>query len=99
MEERNTNNLISYETPMEARYYQVSVEEALGMNIIDLFQDEDNSGHKLISRADIILIYTLYSGGMEEFLEDYKKYVRQMVTERGYKFVRKPHYYLKNLLG
>lgn len=82
----------------EQRPYQVKVEEALNYRVIDLFNDSDHD-KRLISRADIVLIMTLYKNGFEEFLEDYKKYAYNLKKERGYSFVSKPHYYLKSILG
>lgn len=96
MEERTVNY---QQTIVEARPYQIATEDALKLRVIDLFQDEDAQGYRLLSRADIILIFTLYKGGMEEFLEDYLKYVEMLRDERGYRFVPKPHHYLKNLIG
>lgn len=86
-------------TPYEMKHYQMTVEDALKMDVIDLFQDEDIQGHRILSRADLILVFTLYKGGLEQFLDDYKEYVRTMQKERGFRFVNKPHHYLKNLLG
>lgn len=54
--------------PIEARYYQVSVEEALKMQVIDLLKDTDREGHRHLSRVDLILIYTLFKGGLGRVL-------------------------------
>ena len=89
----------NYTSNFELRANQILVENALSMRPVDLLQDEDTQGHRLLSRADLILIFTLYPNGLNEFLEDYKKYVRDIVDERGYKAVNKPHYFLKNLIG
>lgn len=92
--------VLNYQTPVvEARPYQIATEEALKLRVIDLFQDEDSQGYRLLSRADLILIFTLYKNGMEEFLEDYKNHVQMLKDERGYRFVPKPHYFLKNIIG
>lgn len=96
MEEKTVNY---QQTIMEARPYQIATEDALKLRVIDLFQDEDAQGYRLLSRADLILIFTLYANGMEEFLEDYKKHIQMLRDERGYKFVPKPHHYLKGIIG
>lgn len=84
---------------LEARYYQISYEEAIALNKIDLFGDGEKDELKHLSRADLILIYSLYDGGIDEFLEDYKSYAMDSKSAKGYKFVNKPHYYLKNRIG
>lgn len=96
MEEKVVNY---QQTIVEARPYQIATEDALRLRVIDLFQDEDAQGYRLLSRADLILIFTLYANGMEEFLEDYKKHIQMLRDERGYKFVPKPHHYLKGIIG
>ena len=83
---------------IEARPYQIEFEKALELQPIDLLKDEDVQGRKLLSRADIILIFTLYTGGLDQFLEEYKEYIRNENEEKGYKFVKKPHYYLKSTI-
>ena len=96
MEEKTVNY---QQTIVEARPYQIATEDAMKLRVIDLFQDEDAQGYRLLSRADLILIFTLYANGMEEFLEDYKKHIQMLRDERGYKFVPKPHHYLKGIIG
>ena len=53
MEERNP-----YELPIVPRQHQIKVEEARKLRLIDLFIDE-GSHEKQLSRADLILIYSL----------------------------------------
>ena len=69
---------------------------------LDIFKDyvyfEDSNGKKLLSRADLILIFTFYSNGLEQFLDEYKEYVLELKRERGYVVVNKPHYYLKGVI-
>lgn len=84
---------------VEPRYYQIRVEEALNFNMVDLFKDEGEGGNKLLSRADLLLIFTIFKGGIEEFLNEYKKYVIEEKDKKGYVVVQKPHFFLKNLLG
>lgn len=84
---------------IEPRVHQIKVEDALNLRLIDLFTETDGNGHKYLSRADLILIYTLYPNGLEEFLDDYKNYVQSEVETKKYKVVNKPHFYLKNLIG
>lgn len=84
---------------IEPRAHQIKVEDALNLRLIDLFTETDGNGHKYLSRADLILIFTLYPNGIEEFLDDYKNYVQSEVETKKYKVVNKPHFYLKNLIG
>lgn len=83
---------------VEARPHQLEVEVALNLQPIDLLKDEDTNGKKLLSRADLILIFTLYPNGLDQFLEEYKNYVEEMNKERGYRVINKPHYYLKSVI-
>lgn len=83
---------------IEARPHQIEVDVALKLQPIDLLKDEDTNGKKLLSRADIILIFTLYKNGLDQFLEEYHEYVREEKREKGYIVVRKPHYYLKGVI-
>lgn len=93
MEERNP-----YELPIVPRQHQIKVEEARELRLIDLFIDEGNH-EKQLSRADLILIYSLYEDGLKEFLDDYFDYVEREVDTKGYKVVNKPHFYLKSTVG
>lgn len=83
---------------VEARPHQIEVKVALNLQPIDLLKDEDVNGKKLLSRADLILIFTLYKNGLEQFLEEYKAYVLEEKRNKGYVVVNKPHYYLKGLI-
>lgn len=85
-------------TIIEARPHQIEFEKALDLQPIDLFKDEDTQGRKLLSRADLILIYALYDGGLNQFLDEYKQYAKNENIEKGYKVVKKPHYYLKGII-
>lgn len=87
-----------YEPSVVPHNHQIRVEDARNLRLIDLFTEEVNSD-KHLSRADLILIFTLYPNGLEEFLEDYLDYVEHEVDTKGYKVVNKPHYYLKNIIG
>lgn len=80
------------------REHQITVEEARKLRVIDLFSEEI-SGINHLSRADIILIYTLYPRGLEEFHKDYLNYVEEKVRTKGYQVINKPHYYLKSIIG
>lgn len=84
---------------IEPRAHQIKVEDALNLRMIDLFTETDSNGHKHLSRADLILIFTLYPNGLEEFLNEYKNYVQSEVETKKYRVVIKPHFYLKNLIG
>lgn len=47
-------------SPATPRPTQITIEEALRLTPIDLLKDEDQAGRKLLSRADIILVYTFF---------------------------------------
>lgn len=83
------------------RDYQLYAKDVLGWEIIDLLQDEDTYGHRLLSRADLILIFALYNkNGLEGFYQDYMAYAQEKYDTFGeLGFVQKPHIYLKNLIG
>lgn len=97
MEVRKTN--IFEREVIEPRAHQITVEDARNLRAIDLLNDEDAQGHRLLSRADLILIFTLYPNGLNEFLEDYLQYVEDEVETKKYRVVNKPHYFLKHLIG
>ena len=99
METKEYTQLREFIQEIEPRAHQIRVEDALNLRAIDLFTDTDINGHKYLSRADLILIFTLYPSGLEEFLDDYKKYVESEVETKNYKVVNKPHSYLKNIIG
>ncbi|HSQ87986.1 hypothetical protein [Romboutsia sp.] len=94
-----TNTFKQYEVAIEPRNHQIRVEDARNLILIDLFMDEDGNGGKHLSRADLILIFTLYPTGLNGFLDDYLNYVEEEVKNKGYKVVNKPHYFLKNIIG
>lgn len=99
MELKNLTNVeFKYEQTIIPRNHQIRVEDARNLRLIDLFTEEVNSD-KHLSRADLILIYTLYPNGLVEFLEEYLKYVEHEVATKNYKVVNKPHYYLKGIIG
>lgn len=83
------------------RDYQIYASDVIDWEVINLLQDEDSLGHKLLSRADVILVYALYNkSGLEGFLSEYIKYAKQYIKSYGvYAIIKKPHYYLKSLIG
>lgn len=87
--------------PSQPRDYQIYAKEALEWEVVDLLQDEDVQGHRLLSRADIILIFALYNkSGLEGFLNEYIKYANEFIDKYGENAViKKPHHYLKQLIG
>lgn len=95
----NNLNIAREYMDIEPRQHQLKVEDALNLRLIDLFTESDDNGHKFLSRADLILIFTLYPNGIEEFLSDYKNYVKTEIETKGYRVVNKPHFYLKNIIG
>ena len=86
-------------TNIVPKNYQLTVEDARSLRLIDLFTDTDSCGYKHLSRSDLIIIYALYENGLNDFFKDYKKYVEECVSKKNYKVVQKPHYFLKNLIG
>lgn len=85
----------------QPRDYQIYAREALKWEVVDLLQDEDTQGHRLLSRADLILIFALYNkSGLEGFLNEYIKYAGAYIERYGEgAVILKPHHYLKNLIG
>ena len=98
MELKELGTTFRYEPSITPRNHQIKVEDARNLRLIDLFTDESNAD-KHLSRADLILIFTLYPTGLVEFLDEYLDYVEYEVKTKGYKVVNKPHYYLKSIIG
>lgn len=99
MELKDLGNVaLKYEPSIVPRNHQIRVEDARNLRLIDLFTEEVNND-KHLSRADLILIFTLYPNGLVEFLNEYLEYVEHEVRTKGYKVVNKPHYYLKGIIG
>lgn len=99
MELKSLGNIqLKYEPSIVPRNHQIRVEDARNLRLIDLFTEEVNND-KHLSRADLILIFTLYPNGLVEFLDEYLEYVENEVKTKGYKVVNKPHYYLKGIIG
>ena len=84
-------------SPATPRPTQITIEEALRLTPIDLLKDEDQAGRKLLSRADIILVYTFFTD-LKEFLRKYQTDAEEGRRNNGYKYCYKPHFYLKNLI-
>lgn len=79
----------------ELRHHQIEIEIALELQVTDLLKDKDDIGIA-ISKADIILIFSIYKGGMIEFFEIYKNYILDCKQKR-FRAVDKPHWFLKRL--
>ena len=80
----------------ELRSNQMYVRDANGLTIEDMIKEQPKDRHTL-SRADIILIFTVY-GTLETFFKQYKDYVGE--CERAeYIYCQPPHYYLKYQIG
>ena len=82
---------------IQPRGYQIRVEDALNLKPYDLMMNGDD-GRVHLSKADVILIYTMFKGGIIEFYDKYIEHVKEMVKENGYVVVPKPHYFLKNII-
>lgn len=90
----NTNIL---KTEFEIRHHQIEIEKAMELQITDLLKEgQDERDRISISKADIILIFALYKGGMIEFFELYKNYVADCQRRR-WRACDKPHWFLKRL--
>lgn len=85
----------------QPRDYQIYAKDSLEWEVIDLLQDEDVQGYRLLSRADLILIFSLYNKtGLEGFLDEYIKYAKEYIGKYGENAViLKPHLFLKQLIG
>lgn len=81
----------------EIRHHQVEIEKAIELQITDLLKEghEEKDGIS-ISKADIILVFALYKGGLIEFFELYKQYVSECQRRR-WRACDKPHWFLKRL--
>lgn len=97
----NNENNLRERTISQPRDYQIYAKEVLKWEVVDLLQDEDTQGHRLLSRADLILIFALYNkSGLEGFLNEYIKYANEFIERYGEgAVILKPHHYLKNLIG
>ncbi|GAA0071782.1 hypothetical protein UT300003_33070 [Clostridium sardiniense] len=82
---------------IQPRNYQIRVEDALNLKPYELMSSGDD-GRVHISKADIILIYTMFKGGIMEFYDNYISFVNEMIREKGYVVVPRPHYFLKNII-
>ena len=55
----------------ELRNHQIETDRALELQVTDLLKDSDEE-RIAISKADIILIFSIYEGGIIEFFNLYK---------------------------
>lgn len=78
----------------ELRHHQIYIERAMELQVTDLLKDTDDEENIAISKADIILIFSIYKGGIIEFFELYKAYVNDC-RQKHYRAVDKPHWRLK----
>lgn len=80
----------------ELRSNQMYVKDAAALSIEDMIKEQPKDRHTL-SRADIILIFTVY-GSIDVFFRKYQAYVAD--CERAeYIYCQPPHYYLKYQIG
>lgn len=77
----------------ELRNHQIETDRALELQVTDLLKDSDEE-RIAISKADIILIFSIYEGGIIEFFNLYKKYIMECKQKR-WKACDKPHWFLK----
>ena len=103
MEIPNKDELEEYKSKLEKDYskfqprnYQIRVEEALKLKPFDLMSNGED-GRAYISKSDLILIYSIFKGGLIEFYDSYIKFVRELNKDKGYVVVPRPHYFLKSV--
>ena len=77
----------------ELRNHQIETDRALELQVTDLLKDADEE-RIAISKADLILIFTIYDDGIKEFFKLYKEYVEEC-KQRRWKAIDKPHWFLK----
>lgn len=90
-----TSSIIRNPERAVIRNHQLSLEDALEVTITDLLRDQDDKGTS-VSKADLILIFALYEGGIKEFYKLYKDYVLAG-QKKNYFAIDKPHWFLKKL--
>ena len=94
MEIRTTQTITSENLrEFELRHHQIYIERADELKVTDLLKDTDEEGIA-ISKADLILIFTIYDDGIKEFFKLYKKYIEEC-KQRRWNVIDKPHYFLK----
>lgn len=76
------------------RHHQIYIERAMELQVTDLLKDTDDDENIAISKADIILIFSIYRDGIIEFFELYKNYINDCRQKR-YRAVDLPHWFLK----
>lgn len=94
--ERIERNLTE-ERVFEIRHHQLEIDQARGLQVTDLLKeayDESPAERVALSKADIILLYAIYQGGLKEFFQLYKEYVNDSI-KRGWRACDKPHWFLK----
>ena len=77
----------------EIRHHQIEIDRAMELQVTDLLKDTDEE-KIAISKADLILIFSIYEGGVIEFFNLYKDYVNDCRQKR-WKAVDKPHWFIK----
>lgn len=86
------------ERVFEIRHHQLPTQEARELQVTDLLKEDRELSNPAdgiaLSKADIILIYALYKGGIIEFFELYMEYVR-VADKKRWKGCDKPHWFLK----
>lgn len=87
------NNLQPVQKEFEIRHHQIDIERALELQVTDLLKDKDDE-QIAVSKADIILIFSIYEGGIIEFFNLYRKYINDCRQKR-FRAVDKPHWMLK----
>lgn len=81
---------------IELRHNQIYVRDAEALTIEEMVRDQQRTKYTL-SRADIILIFTVY-GSLDNFFKKYMDYVSDC-SSANYTYCQPPHYYLKYQIG
>lgn len=80
----------------ELRPNQIFLKDALKLSIEDVVKEQPKDKHTL-SRADIILIFSVY-GSLEGFFNKYRLYLAEC-EKAEYIYCQPPHYFLKYQIG
>lgn len=84
----------------EIRHHQMEIDQARDLAVTDMLKensDETPADRIALSKADIILIYAIYQGGLKDFYVQYKSYVEECMKRR-WKACDKPHWFLKRAI-
>lgn len=81
---------------IELRPNQMFVKDAVALSLESLVKEQPKNKHTL-SRADIILIFSVY-GSLNVFFKKYQEYLQECERSE-YIYCQPPHYFLKYQIG